>query len=622
MLLLFSLLVALAASVAGIQGSSENILYSNLPGTSEGLPGIHASFDYVVVGGGTAGVTIAARLAENKFRVALIEAGDFYEVKYPISKIPGACSLGVGSDPKSTLPVDWKFVAKSVPGANYRDIHYPRGKCLGGSSALNFMIYQRPTVDSMQLWADLIHDQSYTFDKVLPYFKKTVHFTSPRDKLRFANATARFNENAFDNNGQPLQVSYPNYAMSFSSWVKQGLETIGIKETQDFNSGSLIGSQYCAFTIRPSDERRSSSEAAFFRTFSSIKRLKTLRVYKNTLAKRILFDSRKRATGVEVKTGFLKYALNAKREVIVSAGAFQSPQLLMVSGIGPVDVLEEHGIKVISNLPGVGQNMWDHPFFGPTYQVALETYTKMATDTVYLARQLSKYATFHKGPLTNPVADYLAFEKIPKDFRSGFSPQMENDLSWFPGDWPEVEYLSAAVYVGNFSNPFAIQPKGGGQYATILGTLVAPTSRGNVTITSADTADLPVINPNWLSTETDQQVAIATYKRIRDAFHSDSMAPIIVGDEYFPGSKYKTDVEILEVIRNSVMTIFHAACTCKMGISSDNMAVLDSKARVFGVGKLRVVDASAFPILTPGHPQSTVYMLAEKIASNIVNNSD
>jgi choline dehydrogenase len=192
--------------------------------------------------------------------------------------------------------------------------------------------------------------------------------------------------------------------------------------------------------------------------------------------------------------------------------------------------------------------------------------------------------------------------------------------------------------VGNFSNPVVSQPSGGKQYATILGALVAPTSRGNVTIASNDTSDLPIINPNWLSTEADQQIAIAAYKRIRGMFHSTAMAPIVVGDEYFPGSQYQTDAEILEVIRNTLMTIYHAACTCKMGTRDDPMAVLDSRARVFGVDRLRVVDASAFPILPPGHPQSTVCkmqefillgpltnqladMLAEKIASDIISSS-
>ena len=289
----------------------------------------------------------------------------------------------------------------------------------------------------MQLWADLVQDQSYTFDNVLPFFKKTVEFTPPDKGLRPSNATVQYEEDAFDSASQPLQVSYSNYAMAFSSWMKRGLEAVGVHETKDFNSGFLNGSQYCASTIRPSDQTRSSSESAFLR--SSTKRLGRLKVYKGTMAKRVLFNPQKRATGVEVKTGTLKYTLSAKREVILSTGAFQSPQLLMVSGIGPADTLEGHGIDVISDLRGVGQNMWDHVFFGPTYQVALETFTKLAAEPLFLLDQLQQYIAKHTGMLASPVTDFLAFEKIPEHLRSGFSAGVEKELAGFPDDWPEIE---------------------------------------------------------------------------------------------------------------------------------------------------------------------------------------
>ncbi|CAG8422962.1 unnamed protein product [Penicillium salamii] len=180
------------------------------------------------------------------------------------------------------------------------------------------------------------------------------------------------------------------------------------------------------------------------------------------------------------------------------------------------------------------------------------------------------------------------------------------------------QYIAGSAYEGNFSDPYAQQPLSG-HYATITASLVAPTSRGNITIRSADMADPPVINPNWLATDTDQRVAIAAYRRARGIFLTQSMAPVVIGQEYFPGFGYQTDTEILTVIKSTVMTIYHAACTCKMGVSSDAMAVVDSRARAFNVTGLRVVDASSFPILPPGHPQSTVYMLAEKIAFDIVS---
>ncbi|OJJ46215.1 hypothetical protein ASPZODRAFT_97904 [Penicilliopsis zonata CBS 506.65] len=605
----------------------------------QGIPGISATFDYIVIGGGTGGITLASRLALNNFRVALIEAGDYYEMK-SLANIPGAVDIGVGSDPHQTTLIDWGFVAKQVPGANGRDIHYPRGKCLGGSSALNFMIYQRPTKGTMEMWADQVNDSSYSFENVMPFFKKTVQFTPPNAVTRFANASARYKPDAFDPAGGPLHVSYSNYAQPFSTWMDRGVIAVGIKRTEDFNSGTLFGAQYCSSTIRPSDQTRSSSERAFLKSSLPLGRLT---IYKNTMARKIIFNKYKKATKVRVSSFLLQFTLYAAREVIISAGAFQSPQLLMLSGIGPADILHQHGIDVVSELPGVGQNMWDHVFFGPTYRVNVETLTKLANDVPYLAEQLLKYEATHTGPLTNPVADYLAWEKLPNTSRSRFSSETERELSKFPSDWPEVEYVSGSGYVGNYSNLLTTQPRDGYQYATILGTLVAPTSRGNVTIASADPSHLPIINPNWLATRADQEVAVATYKRVREIFHSEGMSPVVIGDEYFPGSRHSTDEEILEVIKNTVMTIYHASCTCKMGIKDDLMAVVDSKARVFGVQGLRVVDASAFPLLVPGHPQSVVCkffhsrdhklqvlfflmcdfvdMLAEKIAADIITSS-
>ncbi|KAJ5334398.1 Glucose-methanol-choline oxidoreductase [Penicillium brevicompactum] len=493
-----------------------------------------ATFDYVVVGGGTAGLTIASRLAEHQYQVAVVEAGGYYEYMYPLARVPGACSLGAGADVRTTTPIDWGFMVHGAPGANFRDIHYPRGKCLGGSSASNFMIYQRPSKQSLEVWAELVNDSSYLFDNVLPYFKKTVSF-SPPFGTRFANATPLFNATSFDHDGQPVQVSYPKYATPFSTWVKRGMSEVGIEEVEDFNSGSLMGHQYCAMTIQQADASRSSSESAFLQTGF---RFGSWTVYQFAMAKKIIFDANHRATGVVVEQGN-QFILSARREVIICAGAFQSPQLLMVSGLGPAEIIHAHGIDLVVDLPGVGQNMWDHVFFGPSYEVNVPTLGMLNNDLISMLVQVEMWLLGGNGILTNPSTDYIAFEKLPKASRSQFSDMNEQDLAWFPSDWPEVEYIAGSAFEGNFSDPYAEQPRNG-KYATVAGVLVAPTSRGNITIRSADMADPPTINPNC-------------------------------------------------------------------------------RARVFGVTGLRVVDASSFPVLPPGHPQSTVYMLAEKIAADIIS---
>ncbi|KAM7188938.1 putative GMC oxidoreductase [Naviculisporaceae sp. PSN 640] len=633
LLLCWLLAIAEAASVPPLKSRQPNSLLEewadklrNLLPSSLGdlspIYGVSREFDYVVVGAGTAGATIAVRLAQSGAKVALVEAGGYYDFTNPIvSSTPGLDVLLIGSDITNANPlVDWMFVAKNQPGTNYRDIHFARGKCVGGSSALNFMIYQRPTTQSMAMWAENVGDDSYTFANTLPYFQKSMQFTEPNMNKRFANSTPGYNPAAFPaTSNNPLHVSFANYAQSFSTWLKAGFAAIGIGEaTNGFNSGTVMGAQYCTSTIRPEDQTRSSS-AAFVKA-ALLGKLSNLKVYTGTRAEKILFDANKKATGVRVKTGILaSYTLSASKEVIVSAGTFQSPQLLMVSGIGPRSELEPHGIPVLSDLPGVGKNMWDHPTFGPSYPVDLITLTKEARDPIYLADQFLQYATNQSGPLTNPVADFLAWEKIPYPLRSQYSPSTLAKLSQFPPDWPEVEYISGAGFVGDFSNFLLIQPSDGRQYATILNVLNAPLSRGNISITSASTADLPVINPGWLTDPADQEQALAAYKRSRQVFASSGLAPIVAGPEAFPGPEVQTDEQLLQAIKNSLMTLWHPACTCKMGRESDPMAVVDSRARVFGVSGVRVVDASAFPILPPGHPQSTVYMLAEKIADDILS---
>ncbi|KJX97260.1 oxidoreductase GMC like protein [Zymoseptoria brevis] len=581
------------------------------------------TYDYVIVGGGTAGLVIANRLsADPSITVAVIEAGSLYQVTNPlISTFPAGDVFFVGSDPKQPLDVqplvDWNLVTEPQAGANERKFRYARGKCLGGTSARNFMIYQRPTKGSLQQWADAVDDQSYTFDEWLPDFKRSVDFTPP-GPTRATNASAEYKAAAFDSGAGPLQVSYSNYAGPFSSWVEGSLNEIGIGHAQDFNSGSLMGAQYCSSTIRPKTQTRETSQTSFLNAATTRSNLK---VFSATMAKKILFNAEKKATGVRVTTALnlIGLTINARREVIVSGGAFHSPQLLMVSGIGPASTLRQHGIDVISDLAGVGQNLVDHILFGPAYRVKVDTLSRIVQDPIYLAAQVLEYAQ-QRGPLTNPVCDFLGWEKVPDSLRGSLSSSSIAELDQFDADWPEIEYLGAPGYVGAFTNLFATQPDDGYQYATILAALVAPTSVGSVTISSDDTDDLPVIDPNWLSTKTDQEVAIAAYKRVREAFASNFMKRVLADDEeYFPGPDVQTDAQILEVIRNTLQTVWHASGTCKMGRASDKMAVVDSRARVFGVTGLRVVDASSFALLPPGHPQSVVYALAEKIARHILS---
>ena len=465
------------------------------------------------------------------------------------------------------------------------------------------------------MWANQVGDQEYEFSNFLKYFQRSATFTPPNSTLRAANASVPLPApGAFSDIGGPVQVTVPNWANSLAGWVRNGLLSLGLPDIQDYVSGTLIGSQFNYHCENPTDQTRSSSETAYLRLALSTT---DLVVYKNALAKRVVFDDNKRANGVEIDIGGLTSMLAAKQEVIVSAGVFQSPQMLMVSGVGPKDTLQELNIPIVQDLPGVGQNMWDHWYFGPSYTVNVETHSVIGNEAI--ANQLTEdYRTNHTGLLTNLGGDILGWEKLPSPERDALSPESAQALNdSFPADWPELEYIVLDAYIGNQSNYITDAPHTTDMYGGLAAALVSPLSRGNVTIRSGDTSDLPIVSPNWLTSPVDQDLAIAAFQRLRQIASTNATAPAII-EEVYPGSNCTSRDDILEFVKNAGMTVWHGSATCKMGMASDPMAVIDAQARVFGVEGLRVVDNSAFPFLPPGHPQSTTYALAEKIAEDIL----
>lgn len=242
-----------------------------------------------------------------------------------------------------------------LQGANNVKVHYARGKCLGGTSARNYMAYQRGSKKTYDLWASQVGDSDYSWSSFLPFLQKSVRFNAPDNSKRASNATPSYDSSLISTGNGPVSLTFSNYAMAMSSWVQKGLQEIGILPRQGFTSGSLFGSSYVLESINDKTQIRESSETSFLQ--QALKD-SSLVVFKNTLAKKIKFDSSKRATGVVVVTAGREYTISARREVILSAGAFQSPQLLMVSGIGPKSTLNGLGIPIIKELPGVGQNLW------------------------------------------------------------------------------------------------------------------------------------------------------------------------------------------------------------------------------------------------------------------------
>jgi len=257
--------------------------------------------------------------------------------------------------------------------------------------------------------------------------------------------------------------------------------------------------------------------------------------------------------------------------------------------------------------------MQDHVLYGITFRVNLLTSSRLLYDPSFAAQSANEYLTNQTGMLTSPVGP-LAWEKLPPTYRQTLSNSTLSALTeHFPPDWPEIEILASDGFRGYGRQP--MNPMDGHDYATISAALVAPLSRGTVSINSTDAADPPLINPNWLTHPADREVMVAAFKRVRELWAH--LGAVTIGAEYFPGANVTSDAQILEFVQEALATVYHASCTCAMGRQGEPGAVVDARARVFGVGGLRVVDASAFPLLVPGHPQASVYMLAEKIAEDV-----
>ncbi|AEO67488.1 341e151e-c8f5-48a2-a6b5-f6e4095bcee6 [Thermothielavioides terrestris] len=574
-----------------------------------------ASYEYVVVGGGTAGLAIAVRLAASGKSVAVVEAGGWATEMGNITTVPGYAFSDPVLAPVEDFPpvplLDWELLSQPQTGANNRSIHYAAGKTLGGSSSINTMAYHRPTKQTHQRWADVAGHESYTWDNMLQFFEKSTTLTPPDwQKRATPNATFTFDPTVFCLSGKssscgPLQVSYSNWVDPTNTWFAVALNAVGLgSNSTGFNSGYLSGGAYTTETVDPSTATRSSSQTSYLDWGL---RNTQIKVYNGTLASKVLFTSGK-ATGVSVSTNGTAYTLTATREVILSAGTFHSPQLLMLSGIGPRALLSSLGIPVISDLPGVGQNLQDPIFFSVQNGVTTPSLASELANPNQAAAILAEYVSNKTGPYSSP-GGYIAFEKLPAASRANFSARTSALLAALPSDAPEIEYLA-----GSFA--------GTGDGVTTIGDLSAailhPFSRGSVTIRSANISDPPVIDMGWLTDAADAEVAVAAFKRVRQAWSSPLLDDWKVGPEVKPGVSVQTDAQILDYVRENAIPIWHACATNAMGTNASAGAVVDWRAKVFGVDGLRVVDASALPFALPGHPQATIYAFAEKIAASIL----
>jgi choline dehydrogenase len=529
-----------------------------------------SEFDYVIVGAGSAGCVLANRLsADGKHSVLLLEAGP------KDSNLWIHVPLGYGKLFKEKT-VNWMYQTEPEPGLNGRQIFQPRGKVLGGSSSINGLLYVRGQHEDYDRWRQ--HGNSgWGYDDVLPYFKKAENQQRGADDFHGA--------------GGPLPVSDMLHADPLSAAFIAAAAETGIPTNPDFNGASQEGAGWFQTTTR--NGRRASTAVAYLRP---AKARTNLHVETSALAQRILFDGR-RAAGVEYRQGGSLRTARARKEILVSSGAYNSPQLLQLSGVGPAELLKRHGIDVVLDAPGVGNDLQDHMQVRLVMRCAQPiTLNDILNHPVRRIMAGARYAVFRKGPLTIAAGTSGAFFKTNPRLAS---PDVQIHFLPFSTD-----------KMGEKLHPYSAFSASVCQ--------VRPESRGSLRIRSADPMAPPEIRINYLATETDRTANIEGIKILRKILAAPALKPYVV-EEAEPGPKVSTDGELLSFCRQRGSTVYHPTSTCRMG--NDPLAVVDQRLRLRGIEGLRVVDASVMPDLVSGNTNAPVIMIAEKAADMILEDA-
>ena len=515
------------------------------------------NYDYIVVGAGSTGCAVAARLSERShLQVLLLEAGG--PDSEPNIHIPAAFpALG-------NTAVDWAYFTEPQSHCNNRVDYVPRGKVFGGSSSINAMIYQRGNPANYNRWAEL-GNEGWSWEEVLPYFKKAQHQERGQSQYHAQGGAINVADLRDPN---PLSLAFVD------ACAEQQLPL-----NADFNGATQEG--FGLYQVTQKNGMRCSAAVGYLHPALMRPNLAAIT---NALVLRLLFTAN-RCTGVVYRKDGEDHLAEANREVILCGGAINSPQLLMLSGIGPKAHLEALGIEVRLDLPGVGQNLQDHLMVGVAYHCT-QPISLAAANT---PEQVAKLQNEGKGMLTSNVAEAGGFVKL-------------NPVVAVPE--LQFHFIPSWLILHGSVNP-------GGHGFTLAPGVVDVKSVGALSLRSPNPADPPCINPNYLAEEADMEVLVAGVKLARRILNSPAFEPYR-GEEYLPGAAIESDEEIKEFIRNYVQTVYHPVGTCKMG--NDRMAVVNDRLQVHGIEGLRVADASIMPFLINANTNNPCMMIGEKCA--------
>ena len=531
-------------------------------------------FDYIIVGAGTAGCVLANRLtADNTTTVLLIEAGgrdDYMWIHIPVGY------LHCIGNPRT----DWLYSTEPDAGLNGRALIYPRGKVLGGSSSINGMIYMRGQAADYDHWAQLTGDDSWRWDNVLPVFKKSENHHRGASELHGA--------------GGEWRVEKQRLSWKILDAFRDAADQVGIPKVDDFNGGDNNGCSY--FEVNQKRGIRLNTAKAFLRPAAG---RDNLAIMTGCHVERLIIETTengKVCRGVQFTGGGKAYTATAHRETLLAAGAIGSPHILQLSGVGPAQLLHQHGITPLVDAPGVGENLQDHLQLRMVYKVAgAKTLNTSAAGWFGKMKIGLEYAMFQSGPMSMAPSQLGAFARSD------------------PGQaTPNLQYHVQPLSLEKFGDPLHAFPAFTASVCNLR-----PTSRGHVRLGSNDSYAAPRISPNYLNTAEDRKTAAAALTLTRRIVAAPALARY-KPEEFKPGAHYRTEDELAEAAGNIGTTIFHPVGSCKMGRAGDPMAVVDSELRVIGVAGLRVVDASVMPTITSGNTNSPTLMIAEKTADRLI----